>query len=150
MEATSQSPNNAAFNQVISVMQRSLLELKAEVTSLKSQVKALEDIVDPEAVKLINWIDKSAFVQLLEDQGLMDQARKYSSKKKGDSKRFLDRLMRELDLFNVHEGEEPPTSSNKQVWRISERRVMFHREGAVARFKSLIKCGREAFTPRMD
>ena len=127
-----------------------MLELRSEIIALKSQVKELEEVVDPAAVKMINWVDKNTFVQLLEDLGLMDQARKYSSKKKGDSKRFLDRLMRELDLFSVHEGSEPPTSKTKQVWRVSERKIMFHRTEAVERFKMMLKYGRETFAPQLD
>lgn len=126
------------------------MELAAEVKSLKAQVKSLEEAVDPDAVKSINWIDKNSFVQLLEDLGLMDQARKYSNKKKGDNKRFLDRLMRELDLFRVHEGSEPPVSSNKDVWRVSERKLLFHRKSAVERFKLMLKYGREKFASELN
>jgi hypothetical protein len=150
MQNNNQAPNIAGFNQVISVMQRDMLEMRSEISALKAQVKDLEAVVDPAAAKMINWVDKNTFVQLLEDLGLMDQARKYSSKKKGDSKRFLDRLMRELDLFNVHVGNEPPTSKTKQVWRVSDRKVMFHRIEAVERFKTMLKYGRETFAPQSD
>ena len=132
------------------VLQRDLQKALAEIHSLRTKVEALENVVDPDCIKMINWIDKTAFVQLLEDKGLMAMARQYQSRKQGDSKRFLDRLMRELDLFHIHEGSTMPSGMSHHVWRMSERRVLFHRESALQRFQMLAKKGRAYFAKQSD
>ena len=128
----------------LEMMNRNLSIALSRIDQMEKEIARLNSVIDVDNLNVVDWIDKQSFVNLLMEKNLLQAARLTSSQKVGNPKRFLDRLMRELDLFSIHEGSTNP-SNNKSAWRISDRKILFHRQRAVERVQMLIKYGRDTF-----
>ncbi len=136
-------PINMLLDELQRTQQRQQERLQAqqfEIQTLKADYKQLRVEHDQLKVELNSssdermWLDKRAFVSVLSEAGLMIAARSQSVGESADDMRYLNRLMRDFDIFSIYEGAtEPPAS--KQVWKLSPKKLLFHRTRAVERFR---------------
>ena len=121
----------------IKQQQFELAEVKRDLNQLKTDHQELKEQMESTSSEL-EWIDKRAFVSILNELGLMDRARAQTSRDSADNMRYLSRLMRDWHIFRIHEGTSEP-SSTKHVWKLSNKKFMFHKARAVERFRTFTK-----------
>lgn len=131
------------MQQTIQGLRLDLQQTKGEIARLKRGQKEISDSLNSSNDEL-DWIDKRTFVLLLTDAGLMDAARVNSPCSSADNFRYMSRLMRDWEIFATHEGSGEP-SSIKQVWKLSSKKVLFHKTRAVERFRQFTRM-RSSFT----
>ena len=142
-----QLPNDivlAELTKTVEKMQSRMRAQQFEIESLRTKHKQLN--ADHQQLKdqlectntELEWIDKRAFVAILDEMGLMTAARAQSQSSSADNMRYLSRLMREWHIFRIHdEGSDPPLS--KHVWKLSTKKLLFHKSRAVEQFRVFTK-----------
>ncbi len=128
----------------VEIMQEKLRAQQFEIANLKSTQKELKRQHEglKEQLETANaeteWVDKRTFVNILNELGLMDAARSQSKTDTADDQRYLNRLMRDWCIFRTHEGTGDPPAT-KQVWKLSTKKLLFHRSRAVDQFRIFTK-----------
>ncbi len=125
------------LQQTVQGMRYDLQATKQELNSLQREHNELKEEVNS-SNKELDWVDKRTFVLALGEFGLMDAARVNSPATSADNFRYLSRLMREWDIFATHDGPQEPTHS-KQVWKLSSKKVLFHKVRAIERFRQFTR-----------
>lgn len=132
-----------ALQQTVQGLRYDLQNTKQEVSRLQREHAELKEELNSSNNEL-DWVDKRTFVVLLSELGLMDAARTNNPSSSADNFRYMSRLMRDWDIFATHEGPSEPSAS-KQVWKLSNKKVLFHKTRAVQRFRQFTRM-RSSFT----